>query len=445
MPPLPKPPAEAFIEAVDAPGGVGLRMRAAPPAEAFAAKVPPEPERDAIGRVHARLTAEPPAGSNTGVSRAIFGEKMGSWDTPGRVVRATGELMLPRSWPGVAASAAAMLPGAGIPAAFARTLLGTGASAGIEAIRGGDPLKGATEGAAMTVGGEVLGGATRAGVRYAGATLEPYLRNVGEAIERIVPAFRGKTAEQTIQRAMSSEGQQALSREFGKSVDAVIARNGNPAIMIPSVSGVTGNSRDSFGTASEMLKRIQSLEREWRLASREPTRRREALVQLDRIRAAHDEYVAELQRLMPDEGNFLTAAEAAYAKGKEIQRWLGGGRERIGEGRAKQLVERGRDRAPSLNAPLLQESLSLRRGTLAGKLSADEMRALEQAVSRGERNPLARDIPGVTPQVRFWRPVPHVYGLPHVPRRIGEYPELRSEQAAEAARLLGTRAVESAE
>src|SRR6267142_6719205 len=76
------------------------------------AAAPPAPP-DVVGRAHKALTAEPPMGARTELSRKLFGEKIGSFDTPGRVVRAAGDLFLPSSVPEAVALGATLPIGGG--------------------------------------------------------------------------------------------------------------------------------------------------------------------------------------------------------------------------------------------------------------------------------------------------------------------------------------------
>lgn len=162
--------------------------------EAAAPAKPPEGP-DAVGRAKEALVKEPPMGSHTGVSRALFGEKIGSWDTPGRVVRAAGDLFLPGSASEAARFAATMPIGGGmVSGPLMRT--GAGALAGgvTKTLQSGDWREGLAEAGReglAQAGGEVLPGALRFGLTQkagqramAGRTAELEARN----------RFGGKTA-----------------------------------------------------------------------------------------------------------------------------------------------------------------------------------------------------------------------------------------------------------
>jgi hypothetical protein len=136
---------------------------------------PPRPEpsvsaapSDVVGRAKEFLTREPPAGARTGVSRALFGERIGSVDVPGRVVRAAGDLVLPGNVPEAARTAATLPIGGGLlTGPLMRTGAGALAGAAASAAQGkegwGVGGEGARQGASQ-LAGEILPGLLRFGL-----------------------------------------------------------------------------------------------------------------------------------------------------------------------------------------------------------------------------------------------------------------------------------------
>lgn len=145
------------------PGAYGYLGR-----ETSAAK-PKAPEGpDIVGRTKAALVKEPPMGSNTGVSRALFGDTIGGWDTPGRVVRAAGDLFLPGTVSDAARFAATLpIGGSWVTGPLMRT--GAGALAGgvARTAQTGDWREGLAEGGRQGLAqsvGEILPTALNAGL-----------------------------------------------------------------------------------------------------------------------------------------------------------------------------------------------------------------------------------------------------------------------------------------
>ncbi len=123
---------------------------------------------DTVGRAKRWLTAEPPKGANTAISRALFGERIGSFDLPGRVVRAAGDLELPGSVSDLARMTATLPIGGGmLTAPLKRVAAGALAGGGAKlAQTGGDLLAAGKEavGSGLSqLAGEVLPGALRFG------------------------------------------------------------------------------------------------------------------------------------------------------------------------------------------------------------------------------------------------------------------------------------------
>ncbi len=156
---------------------------------------------DIVGRAHRALTAEPPMGDRTAVSRKIFGEKIGSWDTPGRYVRAAGDLFLPSSVPQAAAMGATM-PIGGAPVKAAEAARGF-IPAAARALTGNvvtAPLK--RVGAAALASG---GAAAAQGRDWASSILEGGTQGVSQFVGELLPgALRFGKTQQSGQLAIAS-------------------------------------------------------------------------------------------------------------------------------------------------------------------------------------------------------------------------------------------------
>ncbi len=162
---------------------------------------------DIVGRTKQALVAEPPAGSRTGVSRALFGERIGSWDTPGRVVRAAGDLFLPGSVPGAAGFAATLPIGGGLlTAPLKRTAASAFAGGVARTAQTGDVTEGlhtAGSQGLSQLAGEVLPGVLRFGLTQKAGAPHVALRAAEEA------AYPGKVAERRTADAANMRGARA--------------------------------------------------------------------------------------------------------------------------------------------------------------------------------------------------------------------------------------------
>lgn len=125
-------------------------------------------EPDVVARAHRALTAEPPMGARTGLSRTLFGEKVGSFDYPGRVVRSAGDLFLPTTVPESAAMAATLPVGGNVLTAPLKRIAAGGLAGGGTALaQGKDWASSLVEGGRLGLSqfaGELLPGALRFGL-----------------------------------------------------------------------------------------------------------------------------------------------------------------------------------------------------------------------------------------------------------------------------------------
>lgn len=405
------------------------------------AEIPPPPDAilasgaapplDLIGQIKARLTDPTEAGRLW-----PGGPRLGpqTFEPVGRAARNLGKVVIPGSWPSLAATTASLaIPGAGLAASALRTGAATGAEAGAEFLRGGDPGKGAREAGGQTVFGEALGGVGRAGSRYVLSKLDPLASNLGNVIGRLVPAFKGSTPRQTINNAMGTEGQIALSKQYGDAVDTAITQAGNPPMIDP-LTGVPM-------VASRLWDLLKSEKRRLFSERGEPTRTKAVFDNLDQVYAAEEAFARHIEGLLPTAAKGLfERANRAYRQGKEMQDLFTGGVGHMTPEKAQGIIQPGEKLR--VDQPDLAAKLALRAGKLKEAFGPAEYAALEQAIQRG--SPLgSRDIPGSMPHSRLHLvggllPVPSFYGFPHAPKLVGR-PEQQSAMVADTLRRLGVR------
>jgi len=203
------------------------KQHATPPPRIVRREAPPPAGPDIVGRAKQSLVAEPPAGDRTAVSRGIFGENIGSWDAPGRYVRAAGDLFLPGSVPEAAGLSATLPVGGGLlTAPLKRTAARSFASGVTSAAQTGDWREGLKEAGSeglSQVAGEVLPGVVRFGqTQRAG---QPFLaRRAAEeaaypeqvAARRLEEAGRVREARATHQEQKAEAKRSHAEREAAK-------------------------------------------------------------------------------------------------------------------------------------------------------------------------------------------------------------------------------------
>jgi hypothetical protein len=417
---------------VTAPDGVSqdevlAKVRAQTETTAPRVDAPPELGKDIVGRAKEALTKEPPAGERHGYFQ--FGPDLGP------AVRGAGRFLLPGSVPSAVTQGIMGLPGKGIAPLAARVLGSGGAGAAIGAAQGKDPTSTALEQGGTALFGEALGAAGRAGARAAQSAFSKTTEKVGDLIGQFVPAFAGKSPKETISRVVSGEGQKALQKEYSDVVDGVIQKSGNPMIAVPSLArlGRPGPDKKNPGimTAQEAWTSIESLSRSLRGATGAMSRRKGALDEVLLLDKARQEFYTNLN---PSARTAFDEAGRQYARGKAVERWLGRGRETLTEASERKLIQGGK-----LSEPILEERFRSRLGELKAVFTPEEFGALELAVRRGERDPLAITKPGQLPSMG-WHPgsLPYIHLLPHAPQRVGQ-PEITADQVARALRVLGQR------
>lgn len=388
-----------------------------PSPESSVAPAPVSP--DLIGQIKSQLIPERAPGENT-----LFGET----DLPGRVVRGVGKFVVPGSWPGAVSLLTSLIPGVGIPMALARTGAAAGTGAAIEGVRGGDPVHGALEAGGGTLAGETVGGVARAGARYVLSKLDQLPANLANAIGHVVPAFKGETPRATLGKAMGTEGQVALSRQYGDALDNAIVQAGDPFVTGPGFAG----------PASVVMKQLKAEKHRLITEARDPARVENVYQRLENVHEAEDALAKELTKRLPAEMQGVFAENnAAYRAGKEIQRlFTGSPRTKMTPGQVEKIV--GPGERLMVDQPTLATNLMLRSGRLKEALGPEEYALLEAAIQRGGALG-SRDIPGVSPQARIHLGfLPTLYGLPHAPRLVGK-PEAQSAIVADLMRKLGVR------
>jgi hypothetical protein len=396
------------------------------------------PAPDLIGQIKAHLTKEPPAGSYR--------------DNPvARSIRNLGRFAMPGSIPGAIGAAASQITGAGPLYALGRPLLAAGSAAGVEQLRGGDPGQAALEAGGMTAAGEVAGGLARAGSRVVSKVFDPLTKNVAEAIGSLVPVFKGATPRSTLVKAMGTEGQRALSKQYGEAVDNAIAQAGNPVFGMSTVSPKVAELLRAAGRpvpespvpgyagpADKIWAQLKSEKNRLLTLARDPARVKDVHLRLDEVHAAEEAFAKAIEaRLPPDQRGVFDAANAAYRAGKEIQRLFTGGPSKMTAAKAKQMLSSSGE----VSQPDLAANLALRSGKLREALGEEGYAALERAIQRGGELG-ARDVPGKMPHARIHFlgpvPIPSVYGIPHAPQLVGR-PEQVSQIMADIVRRLGVR------
>lgn len=341
----------------------------------------------------------------------------------GTAIRKAGEFLLPGSYEQLATQLIlGGVPGTGVLPTVARVGGAAATGGAISAAKGRDPFMGAAEQGVTAMTGEALGGVARGALRLGQAAWSRTTENVGALIGRLVPAFQGKSAAETIRRVIGGEGQNALSKEYGQVVHKIISDAKDPLVRIPSLLelGRKGPTKQfpELMRASTALQHIQSLSRAGRPE------------QMGLIRAARQEFDEGLSAVIPPEARLAFAdVVRRYARGKAIESWLGEGTTTV-----KRLLSKGR-----LNEPALEEAFLASRGELSRTFTPEEFRLLESVVGRGERAPLAITQPGGVRHI----PIPvGTHGLPlplpKAPIRVGR-PEAIAEIGARGVRMLGQR------
>src|SRR5262245_7812959 len=356
-------------------------------------------------------------------------------------IKTAGEWMLPGSIPQLVTQAIMGLPGKGLMPALSRAGAATGATAGIEALRGKDVTSGAINTAIESLTGEGVGAVGRAAVRSASSALSRDLPRLSSVIERIIPGLKGGTPSEIVEGVVSGEAQKQISQAFRGTLDGLIKKHGDVPVIVASLNRI--DPKKGIGMASDVLTQLQSERRALRTMLGDTVRRPDALIKLEALQDAETELARELVFRGSWPKAALTAlenAQGAYAKGKGIIRLFGGGRDRALPAQVKRMIEAGGD----VSMPDLQAALQSQRGRLSGVLSTAEMQALEQAVRRGEPNRLMRDVPGKAMGIHVSPFGAHAYPsrLPHAPVRIGR-PETRADIAARGLRAAGAGAAGS--
>lgn len=352
--------------------------------------------------------------------------------------------LLPGSIPEAAATGASLIPGAGIVPILGRAALAMGATAGAEELLGGDPAKALEAGASSLVGG-ALGGLGRGAYRLGRSLMDKTTQQVTRVIGRAVPEYAGRSAEETVDNIITGRGLQRVRKAYGDTLGRLFKQHGDPDVVAPSLAaakGDPGNVAAGAGPASILLDQIKDLRRNLRTALGDVTRRKDALQKLGLLDDAEQEIEQGLARTWPKPAlDEFEGIRPRYRAAMEIQRWWGGGRERLTPQQIEKLVTPD----GKVNLPFLQAMYKARQAKLEGALgtAAEDLRG---ALLRGNPNPLARDIPAQAPRVGG-----HVYpggasvyprGLPHAPRLAGEGPT--SEHVAQALRVLGVKGTEEA-
>lgn len=404
----------------------------------------PAPATNAVQQAKDWLLRAPPEGQRHGIPGLTdIGPDLGQY------VRKGAEYILPGSWPGLMSmGVAAAVPGAGVLPALGRIGLSSGAGAGVEAIRGGDPLLGAVEGGVGAASGEMLAGAGRAIGRKISSAMGPesLTDRLGQFIGGQVPAYQGASGAETVRKILSGEGQQALSQEYRQRLSSALS--GLPAgtyVQVPALEslGQQGGVKGMPGLfePADALTKIQSLQRSLQTMTGDTTRRKMALSEMSLLERAEQELTAGIQRVAQGSpvAQELAAASAEYAKGKSLMRLLTGGREGMTRSQSERFLQ-GTDfeRGQQIEMNYLRQ-----RGDLGAKLPADAASTLDELVRRGETLPLAVSQPGTAPTVNMRLghiggmpvPMPTSHGiLPHAPRPIGA---TVPDATADVLRLLG--------
>ena len=391
------------------------------------------PGEDAVGRLKAFLTAEPPPGTSHGALQ--FGPDLGP------AVRATGRFLLPETYEQAATAAILGAPGKGLLPALGRIGSAGTAGAGISALKGKGALTGGVEQGVAATGGEALGGLTRFGARQIGSVFSRTTDRLGDWISQAVPAFSGKSARETIRNVFSGEGQAALSKEYRSALDTLIRDAGDPLVNIPALPelGRSGPNRQmpAFMSASEAQTAIASLKRSLSGATGMLARRKGALEEISHLEDAEEQLHSQLAALKPQQFAAFQEQAKAYFRGKAIQRMFGYGRDVPTEARLTRL-RGGKDAAAAggLDEPMLERAFERARGELQRAFTPQEFTQLEQIIRRGETDPLAISTPGKGFNPRFHLGFVPTLHTPKAPVRIGA-PEQQADLFARAIRILG--------
>lgn len=358
---------------------------------------------------------------------------------------AAGKALLPGSMPELAVQSILGVPGAGMGKALARGAAAAGAGTAIGMAQGKDPLEAGITSGAQAALGEAAGGVARAGARGIGALLSkdlPKLQGVVEKITAMVPGFAGKTPEETVSRLVGGEAKTALRKNYTTARGALLQQHGDPIMQVPALDKLYGQTAKSMqkatGPVSELWTRIDSMSRNLRTMLGDPSRQAAALEKMDLLKQADRQITGALK----NQGGWPAAAIAQlegidkqYAKGSALIRLFSAGRDRPTAAQAKKIISATGE--PTW--PELQAAFQHQKGRLATVLAPQEMQALEQALFRGEANPLARDIPGVGPKVRAHFGFIPTVTPPHAPIKVGS-PERAAEAVSGVARQGGARA-----
>mgnify|MGYP001255336471 FL=1 len=374
---------------------------------------------DLIGQIKARLL-DPSEGGRLWPG----GPRIGSRDPrlatplePGNVLRWVGSHVIPGSWPSLAATAAsAGIPGGGLAKSLLRTGAAATGGAAAEAVRGGDPASGALQGGGQVVGGDLLGAGAKMASRYALSKFDTVGRDLGTVLGRIVPVFKGSTPRQTVNNAMGTAGQIALSKQYGDAVDTAITQAGNPTMVNP-LTNEKVNADVLFNLLKSEKRRLFDVRGN-------PTRTKNVFENLDQVYAAEQEFARFIeQRLPAGVQGLFERANLAYRQGKEIQDLFTGGTGHMTKEKVDEVILPGE--RFTVNQPELASRLQLRAGKLQDAFSPAEYAPLEWAIQRGSELG-ARDLAGVKPHLRVHPsgtgvPVrPTMGGFPRAPQRVGK-------------------------
>ena len=389
-----------------------MTQRAISPPVAAGTKDP-----DIVGRAKAALTDPSEAGRlwprGPRIGPQIF-------QPVGDALRGAAQFMLPNSLEAAATQAAmSAVPGGGLGAAGLRLGGATAAPAAVAALKGKDPIEAATKGLAEGVLGEGAGKVLQTGLRAGQAAASRDLFHMQGAIKKItdmIPAFAGKTPQETVARLVGGDAKAALSQHYDDALGALMKQHGDPVLVSPAMEALTGKTEQAIRPASELLSKIQSLQRGMFTMNKQLKNTQDALSRQQLIDAAREEVMTGLKANWGPEGvGALKTLDGQYRKGMELIRLFGAGKEQMTPTQIKKMVPA----EGSINMPELQANFARQAGKLRAAMSPEEFTALAQAIRRGEPNALARDIPGKMPGLSWWGPIPHMHGLPRAPVRIG--------------------------